>query len=41
MKSMISHEEPTVAVVESPVHSLGEGVGGIGDPVYMDEDEFA
>ena len=34
-KSMMSHEKTTVAVVEFPTHSLGEGVGGVDDPIYM------
>jgi hypothetical protein len=39
--SMISHEEPTVAVVELPTHSIGEGIGRIDNPMYVDEDEFS
>jgi hypothetical protein len=35
-KAIISHEEPTVVVVEHPTHGLGEGIRRVDDPCNID-----
>ena len=39
-KTIISHEETTVTVVEHPTHSLGESVGRVDFSAYVNKDKL-
>ena len=40
-KTIISHEEVTVTIVEHPTHGLGESVRRVDFAAYVNEDKFS
>ena len=39
-KTIISHEEPTVTIVELPTHGLGESVRRVDFATYVNKDKL-